>query len=123
MNAADLFSKDPDSITLNPGDVLFREGDAGDKMYVLLEGSAEISIAGKVVETAAPGALLGEIALIDRSPRSATVTAKAPSRFAQVDQRRFHFLVQQTPYFATHVMQVLAGRLRNMDRWVTGPGS
>lgn len=123
MNPADLFSKDPDSISLNVGDVLFREGDAGDKMYVLLEGSVDVTIGGRVVETAAPGALLGEIALIDRSPRSATVTAKVPSRLAQVDQRRFHFLVQQTPYFATHVMQVLAGRLRNMDKWVTGSGN
>lgn len=120
MNPAELFSKDPDAISLNAGDILFREGDPGDKMYVLLEGSVDITIGGRLVECAAPGALLGEIALIEAAPRSATITAKAPSRFAMVDQRRFHFLVQQTPFFATHVMHVLAGRLRSMDRWVTG---
>ena len=123
MNPADLFSKDPEAISLNPGDVLFHEGDAGDKMYVLLEGEVDVTIRGKVVETAGPGALLGEIALIERSPRTATVTATKPSRFAQVDQRRFHFLVQQTPFFATHVLHVLAGRLRNMNKWVSGSES
>ena len=122
MNPAELFSKDPDAITLNAGDVLFREGDAGDKMYVLLEGAAEITIGGKLVEAAGPGTLLGEIALIERAPRSATVTATAPCRFAQVDQRRFHFLVQQTPFFATHVMHVLAGRIRNMNKRIQEPG-
>ncbi len=119
MDPAQLFSKETDAITLNPGEVLFREGDAGDRMYVLLEGAVDITIGGKVVEKATPGALLGEIALIEHSPRSATITATETSRFAQVDQRRFHFLIQQTPFFATHVMHVLATRLRNMDKWVT----
>jgi CRP-like cAMP-binding protein len=118
MNPTELFSKS-DAISLNPGDVLFREGDPGDKMYVLLEGTVDVTIGGKVVETAVAGALLGEIALIENSPRSATITVMTLSRFAEVDQRRFHFLVQQTPFFATHVMHVLASRLRNMDKWVT----
>jgi CRP-like cAMP-binding protein len=119
MNPAELFSKDSDTINLSVGETLFREGDEGDRMYVLLEGTMDVTIAGKIVETALPGSLLGEIALIERSPRSATVTATAPCKLAQVDQRRFHFLVQQTPFFATHVMHVLAGRLRSMDKWVT----
>jgi CRP-like cAMP-binding protein len=118
MNPAELFSKDSNTITLAAGDVLFREGDPGESMYVLLEGTVEITINGQTVEKAEAGALLGEIALIENSPRSATVTATTHCRFAQVDQRRFHFLVQQTPFFATHVMHVLAGRLRNMDKWV-----
>ena len=119
MNPADLFSKDSDTINLASGETLFKEGDIGDKMYVLLEGTMDVTIAGKTVETAESGALLGEIALIETSPRSATIVAATPCRLAQVDQRRFHFMVQQTPFFATHVMHVLAGRLRSMDKWVT----
>ena len=118
MNPADLFSRDTDTVNLAAGETLFREGDVGDKMYVLLEGTMDVTIAGKVVETAEAGALLGEIALIESSPRSATIVAASPCRLAQVDQRRFHFMVQQTPFFATHVMHVLAGRLRSMDKWV-----
>ena len=118
MNPAELFAKESDTVNLSPGEALFSEGDIGDKMYVLLEGTVDVTISGNVVETAERGALLGEIALIEQAPRSATVVARTPCRLAQVDQRRFHFLVQQTPFFATHVMHVLAARLRNMDKWV-----
>jgi CRP-like cAMP-binding protein len=41
--------------------------------------------------------------------------AKTRARLAQIDRRRFHFLVQQTPHFATHVMKILANRLRHMN--------
>ena len=84
-------------------------------MYVLLEGEVDISLGDFVLETAGPGSLLGEMALIDDTPRTANATAKKPSRLAQIDRRRFHFLVQQTPRFATDVMKTLADRLRHMN--------
>lgn len=115
MNPAELFRHDTEAIILASGDFLFREGESGDRMYVLLEGNMEIKLGDLVLETAAPGALIGEMALIDNSPRTASVVAKTPCRLAQIDQRRFHFLVQQTPHFATHVLKVLSGRLRRMN--------
>jgi CRP/FNR family transcriptional regulator, cyclic AMP receptor protein len=115
MNPAELFRHDSGTLDLGAGDFLFREGESGDKMYVLLEGEADIMVGDLVVETAGPGALLGEMALIDNSPRTASVVAKTPCRLAEVDRRRFHFLVQQTPHFATHVMKTLADRLRHMN--------
>ena len=115
MNPAELFRQDSGALEVAPGDFLFREGESGDKMYVLLEGNAEIMVGELVVESAGPGALLGEMALIDDSPRTASVVAKTPCRLAEIDRRRFHFLVQQTPHFATHVMKTLADRLRHMN--------
>ncbi len=115
MNPAELFRQDAGALGIEQGDFLFREGESGGKMYVLLEGTAEIMVGDLVVEAAGPGALLGEMALIDDSPRTASVVAKTPCRLAQVDRRRFHFLVQQTPHFATHVMKTLADRLRHMN--------
>ena len=115
MNPAELFRKESDTQQLAPGDFLFHEGDKGDKMYVLLEGEMEILLGDLVLETARPGALIGEMALIDESPRTANAVAKAACRLAQIDRRRFHFLVQQTPHFATHVMKTLADRLRHMN--------
>lgn len=56
------------------------------------------------------------MALIEDEPRSATATAVGRVRLAMISEQRFTFLVQQTPYFALHVMGVLAGRLRSMDR-------
>jgi CRP-like cAMP-binding protein len=115
MNPAELFRKETDALQLAPGDFLFREGEEGEKMYVLLEGEVDIFLGDFVLETAGPGALLGEMALIDDSPRTANAVAKTPARLAQIDRRRFHFLVQQTPHFATHVMKTLADRLRHMN--------
>lgn len=122
MNPAELFRHDHQPHCLEPGDVLFREGEPGDCMYVLLEGSADIKTGEMILESATPGALLGEMAMVDSSPRTATIIATSPSRLARIDQRRFQFLVQQTPHFATHVMKVLAGRLRHMDS-VAKPGN
>jgi CRP-like cAMP-binding protein len=115
MNPAELFRQDSDTVQLASGDVLFREGDKRDKMYVLLEGEMDVRLGDYVVETARPGALIGEMALIDDSPRAANAIAKTDCRLAAVDKRRFHFLIQQHPHFATHVMKELADRLRNMN--------
>jgi len=115
VNPADLFRKDSDTLQLAAGEFLFKEGDKRDVMYVLLEGEMDIRLGEYVVETAVPGALIGEMALIDDSPRAANAVAKTPCRLAKIDKRRFHFLVQQHPQFATHVMKELADRLRHMN--------
>ena len=115
MNPAELFRQESNTVQLAPGDFLFKEGEKGDQMYVLLEGEVDIFLGDFVLETAGPGALIGEMALIDDSPRTANVVAKTPAKLAQIDPRRFHFLVQQTPHFATHVMKILANRLRHMN--------
>jgi CRP-like cAMP-binding protein len=115
VNPADLFRQDTDTVQLAPGDFLFKEGDKRDVMYVLLEGEMDIRLGNYVVETAVPGAMIGEMALIDDRPRAANAVAKTASRLAKIDKRRFLFLVQQHPHFATHVMKELADRLRNMN--------
>jgi CRP/FNR family cyclic AMP-dependent transcriptional regulator len=119
MNPAELFRQETGALQLAPGDSLFREGEKGEKMYVLLEGEMEILLGDFVLETVRQGALIGEMALIDDSPRTASVVAKTSCRLAEIDRRRFHFLVQQTPHFATHVMKTLADRLRHMNAVAT----
>jgi CRP-like cAMP-binding protein len=115
MNAAELFRHDTDAINLAPGEALFRTGDKGSEMYVLLEGAVDIMVGEQVVENATTGAMIGEMSLIDDSPRTATVIAKEPSRLAKINLRRFHFLVQQNPFFASHVMKIMVERLRRMN--------
>ena len=115
MNPAELFRQETGALQLASGDFLFREGDSGEKVYVLLEGEMEILLGDLVLENAGPGTLIGEMALIDDSPRTASAVAKTSCRLAEIDRRRFHFLVQQTPHFATHVMKTLADRLRHMN--------
>jgi CRP-like cAMP-binding protein len=120
MNPADLFAHQTDTLNLAPRDVLFKAGDAGDVMFVVLEGALEIQVGGKVVETSTRGAIIGEMALIDQTTRVATVVAAEPSKLVRIDQRRFHFLIQQNPFFATHVMKVLAERIRSMNKVLAG---
>jgi CRP/FNR family transcriptional regulator, cyclic AMP receptor protein len=105
-----------DSFRLSAGETLFREGDEGDRMYVILEGRLDILVGNTVVETANEGGIVGEMALIDDAPRAASVVATTLCRLVAVDRKRFHSLVQSDPAFATHVMKVLADRLRNMNR-------
>src|SRR5262249_198249 len=115
MNPADLFRQDTDTVQLAPGDFLFHEGDKRDNMYVLLEGEMDIRLGDYVVETGKEGALIGEIAWVDDSTGVANGVAKSACRLAQINQRRFDFLVQQHPHFARHVMRELADRLRHMN--------
>ena len=74
----------------------------------------DIRLGDYVIETAGPGGLIGVIALLDDNPRDTNAVAKTACRLATVDQRRFHFLLQQHPQFSTHVMKELAHRLRHM---------
>ena len=94
------------------GEFIFNAGDKGDAMCVLIEGEVEIRDGSTILETTGPGSIFGELALIDDSPRSASVVAKTACRLVKVDRRRFEYLVTETPYFALAVMKVLADRLR-----------
>ena len=91
-------------------------------MYVLMQGSAIVVIGEVTVEHAEPGAILGELALIESLPRSATVTAMTDCQFLPIGAKRFQFLVQQTPHFALHVMKAMADRLRRTDALLLAAG-
>jgi CRP-like cAMP-binding protein len=97
------------------GQTIFAEGDAGDATYGIREGEVDIVIRGKVVETAGPGAFVGEMALIDRQRRSASAVARTDCKLVRIDEQRFQFMTQQTPFFALEVMRTLVRRLRGMD--------
>jgi CRP-like cAMP-binding protein len=101
--------------TFAAGDVVFAEGDKGDKMYVVRSGEIEIERNGKVIETLPPGGIFGEMALIDGSPRAATARAKTDCEVAPISEKSFLFLVHETPFFAVSVMRALAERLRRSN--------
>ena len=103
-------------VVVQAGVPLFNEGEPGKTMYVLMEGSAAVVVAGQVVEVAGPGALLGEMALVDSSVRSATAIARSDCRLLPINRTQFDLLVRESPEFARHVMTVIAARLRQMNR-------
>lgn len=112
MTEFDYFRNEKDVRSFRAGEVIFSEGEPGDCFFAVLEGEVEIQRHGHAIETVEVGGVFGEMALIDRSPRSASAVASRDTRVAAIGQGRFTFLVQQTPFFALHIMHVLADRLR-----------
>ncbi len=115
MAEINFFRSAPDLRTLAAGEVLFTEGDAGDLMFAVVEGTLHLSVNGRVVDEVGPGKIVGEMALIDNSPRSATAVAVGEAVVAPVDRKRFVFLVQEHPTFALLVMELMAERLRRAN--------
>ena len=115
LNLVNLFKSAKNAETYAAGQVIFQEGQPGEVMYVMLEGEVEVVYQDTVLETIGPGAIIGEMALLE-SPsqylRTATARAKTTCKLVPVGQKQFTFLVHETPNFALHVMRVLAERLR-----------
>jgi len=107
-----LLQRSGESEEFAAGSTIFTQGDPADRMYVVSSGSVTLSIDGRLLETLGPGGLFGEMAVIEREPRSGTAVAEADTTLVGIDRRRFWFLVQETPYFAEIVMKVMASRLR-----------
>ena len=115
----ELFTHNPTIIRLPAGAALFSEIDDGHMMYVLATGRAEVIVNNRVVESLEHGSIVGEMGLVSPGPRSASVVAVNDCEFVAVDEKRLQFLVQQTPFFATQVMRVMAERLRKVNQLVT----
>ncbi len=118
-----LFEHETEVVTLAPGEVLFEKGEPGRLMYVVKAGDLQIFDGNYVYETVSAGGIIGEMAVVDGGPRSATVRATTPSTVIPIDERRFLFMVQQTPFFALRVMRVLTARLRAMNERAKAPDS
>ncbi len=119
-NFLGLFRREPKVIALKPGEILFQKDDPARNMYVVLTGELSIGDGNAVFEKLSEGGIVGEMALIDHGTRSATVTASTNCTLAEIDEKRFLFLVQQTPTFALNVMRLLSHRLRRMNGMVKG---
>ncbi len=114
MDLLKLFHPGSDDETYPAGTTIFRIGDHAEKMYVVLEGEVEIRSPSTVLERTGPGRVIGEMALIADHRRTASALAATDCRLTPINEKRFLFLVQQTPFFALHIMKVLAERvLRN----------
>jgi CRP-like cAMP-binding protein len=94
------------------GTVIFEEGSKGDEMYGIIEGEVELRLHDGVLVRLAADETFGEMALVDKSVRSATAVAATDVKLAVINQRTFLFLVHETPMFALQVMSSIATRLR-----------
>jgi CRP-like cAMP-binding protein len=115
MTTIGLFRNSTEFETFAAGAIIFDEGDPGHQMYAVKDGSVDIVVRGKVVETVEAGGIFGEMALIDTGARSAKAVARTECQLVAIGEKRFNFLVQQTPEFALQVIKIMAGRLRRAD--------
>lgn len=96
-----------------PGGCIFKTGDPGDYLGILLSGKIEIRKKGKSVAIEEVGSMFGEMGLIDRQPRAADVQALSHCRILEVREGQFMALLNQNAHFSLCVMRILTERLRS----------
>jgi len=95
------------------GKVIMVAGQTGALMYVVLEGKVAISIRGAVVQFVGPGAVFGEMAIIDQSPRSANAAAETDCVLLGINRQVFLNLIKSDPTFGSSLLTAVAERVRN----------
>jgi CRP-like cAMP-binding protein len=104
-----------DELDVPSGTPLTREGQLGHEFFVIVSGRVAVERDGRKVNELGPGDFLGEIALIDGRPRSATVTTEEPTRLLVLAHREFRTLLDTFPQIARPVLEALARRVRDTD--------
>src|ERR671931_1036193 len=100
-----------DEVDLPAGRTLTKEGTRGREFFVILEGTADVRRAGRLISSLRGGDFLGEIALVTDVPRTATVTTTSPVHALVVPSREFRQLLNTSPEIQGKVLQAVAERL------------
>lgn len=106
-------------VTLAPGEYLVREGEIGNSMYIILDGELQVSKkagdSSVVIAKRYPGEVLGEMAVLDSTPRYASIIALKPSQLLQIDQETFTALLDWSPTAARAILKTFAQRIRGTE--------
>jgi CRP-like cAMP-binding protein len=101
-----------DEVAVPAGYVLVYEGDWGNEVFVVAEGSALVTAGGKTLAELGGGAVIGELAVLNPAPRTATVTAATAMRFFVFDRESFEVLLTALPLVARRMMSGVASRFQ-----------
>ncbi|MGE3619751.1 MAG: cyclic nucleotide-binding domain-containing protein [Acidimicrobiia bacterium] len=104
-----------DELDVAAGTVLCEQGAIGREAFVVVEGTATVRRSGRKVATLGPGTCIGELALLDHGPRTATVVADTPMTVLVIGPREFAGLLESVPSIARKLLQSLAARIRDLD--------
>ncbi len=104
------------------GEVVVRQGEPGDCLFVVQDGTVEVVLEREgrevVLRTARRNEILGEMAIFDGGPRSATVRAKGAARILTLDKRNFVRRMNEDPSLAFGMIETMARRVRDLSREV-----
>lgn len=109
-----------DEVTVKEGHELARQGDVGREMFVIVDGTATVKRNGRKVATVGPGSAIGEMALLDRGPRTASIVADSELTVLVLGSREFSALLDDVPGLAHKIMASLATRIRDLDSKIYG---
>jgi CRP/FNR family cyclic AMP-dependent transcriptional regulator len=109
-----------DEITMTAGTVIVDQGQTGREAFVVLEGEVAVKRGGRKVVTLGPGAMVGELSLLDHGPRTATVVCETDCTLLVIDQRHFRAVLEDVPSLSMKLLSSLAGRIRDLDRQYYG---
>ena len=110
-----LVSRHSEHITISAGREMTTEGTTGHEFYVILDGKATVTRGGKQIAVLGPGDSFGELSLLDRAPRNATVTADTDIDAVILGQREFNALLDLVPTLAHKLLIGLARRIHQVD--------
>lgn len=104
-----------EEVELPAGRVLMRQGERGEELFVFVAGGARVERDGREIAGRGANDFVGEIALLDGGPRTATVTLTADSRLLVVGRRQFSQLLDEFPEVRMRVLEALAARVRSVE--------
>lgn len=104
-----------EEVDVPAGKVLMREGDSADAFYIIVSGTVRVERSNAALRELGPGEFLGEIALVDHGPRTATATTTSPARLLVLGHREFDQMLDKHPGFRGQVLEALARRVRNLE--------
>ena len=119
----DIEGMDPADIEdYGPGELIYTQGEDSDFMYIVLEGEVSLKLDGQVLFNVPEGGVFGEMAILERAPRSTLAESVGDVRLLPVDKRGFEHLIRKRPEFAHTVLRTLAQRLRQSNIAAGGSG-
>jgi CRP/FNR family cyclic AMP-dependent transcriptional regulator len=105
-------AKVSEDMEVEEGKVLTREGQSGSEFFVIVDGDVSVMKNGQEIRTLGPGDFFGEIALLEDTPRTATVVAKTPLRFFVLTRQSFRSMLAHQPELEQKVLAALEERVR-----------
>ncbi len=118
MMGLNLFKYGSTIRTFSADESIFRLGDYGDEMYVVQEGQVEIRLGEQLIELVEAGGILGEVVMINSPVRTASAIARTNCQLVAIKSQQFRFMVQETPYFAEWMLDILVKRIVKMNQMV-----
>jgi CRP/FNR family transcriptional regulator, cyclic AMP receptor protein len=104
-----------EDLEVEPGTMLCKEGETGHEFFVIVDGKVKITRKGRTIATRGGGDFVGEIALLEEMPRTATVRAETPVRLFVLTRRDFRHLLDENPNVERKVLRTLARRLADLS--------